>query len=405
MNKNCVEFKSTRRLIAMKICSIGLLISLTHAARAEHSCQLPAPLMDSTQSLRHLKSKKKVDCVNQSQEEVKGFILKSFNEQMSDVDMEREVFLNTMLGMIPVKYNYKEELINLYTSQIGGYYDPKAERYVMPTWVPDVLQVPTAIHELTHALQDQYYNLDTFNDPRKFTVDQVLARAALVEGDAMAVMVDYQRKELGQVSIQKEESVDSLVLQQSLSLMLIPQFRAAPYSIGYSMLFPYTSGLRFVHAVLKDGGWNAVNQAFNTPPASTEEILHPEKFNAKGKDFREITDQEALELTNTPNAKMEFATTLGEFTLSLMLGSHIPKDEAARAAAGWAGDRTLIINQGSSRGVLLYAEWDSPEEAKEFYEAAQRFVDVLKEKNKNKISLRMISKTATAITVDPAPAG
>jgi hypothetical protein len=403
MNKNCVNFKHLRRSVATTIPLFGIFISLTLKGYAEHSCQLPAPLMDSTQELRHLKSKKKVDCVNQNQEEVKGFILKSFNEQMSDVDMEREVFINTMLGMIPIDYNYKEELINLYTSQIGGYYDPKAERYVMPTWVPEVLQAPTAIHELTHALQDQYYDLDSFNDPKKFTVDQVLARAALVEGDAMAVMVDYQRKEIGQASIQKEVSVDSLVLQQSLSLMLIPQFKAAPYSIGYSMLFPYTSGLRFVHTVLKQGGWKAIDQAFIDPPKSTEEVLHPEKFDAPESDFREIKDEEAIALTNSSDAKVEFSTTLGEFTLGLMLGTHIPKDQATKAAAGWAGDRTLIVKKGSTRGVLLYTEWDSPEEAKEFYEAAQKFSDVLKEKNKSKITLRMISKTAASIMVRSCP--
>jgi hypothetical protein len=402
MNKNCVNSKHpTTRSVAAKICILGIVISLTQISQAEHPCQLPAPLMNSTQNLRHLKSKKKVDCINQSQEEVKGFILKSFNEQMSDVEMEREVFLNTTLGMIPVNYKYKEELINLYTSQIGGYYDPKAERYVMPTWVPEVLQAPTAIHELTHALQDQHYNLDSFNDPKKFTVDQVLARAALVEGDAMAVMVDYQRDELGHASIQTETSVDSMVLQQSLSLMLIPQFRAAPYSIGYSMLFPYTSGLRFVHALLKQGGWKAIDQAFTNPPKSTEEVLHPEKFNAKISDFREIKDQEALDITNNSKAKVEFATTLGEFTLGLMLGTHISKDAATSAAAGWAGDRALIINNGSVRGVLVYTEWDSPEEAKEFYSAAQKFTDILKQKNKSKITLRMISNTATAIMLDP----
>jgi hypothetical protein len=405
MNKNCVTSNYRLGSMATGISLLGLLISLTPVGQAEHSCQLPAPLMESTQNLRHLKSKKKVDCVNQSQDEVKGFILKSFNEQMSDTDMEKEVFLNTMLGMIPTDYNYREELINLYTSQIGGYYDPKAERYVMPTWVPEILQAPTAIHELTHALQDQHYNLDTFNDPKKFTIDQVLSRAALVEGDAMAVMVDYQREELGQASIQSEASVDSMVLQQSLSLMLIPQFRAAPYSIGYSMLFPYTSGLRFVHALLKKDGWKAIDRAFTDPPKSTEEVLHPEKFNAGRSDFREITDQEALDLTKNSQATVELGTTLGEFTLGLMLGTQIPRDTATSAAAGWAGDRTLIINNGPIRGVLVYAEWDSPKEAKEFYDAAEKFAEVLRKKNQSKISIRMISKSATAILVDPAPKG
>jgi hypothetical protein len=84
-----------------------------------------------------------------------------------------------------------------------------------------------------------------------------------------------------------------------------------------------------------------------------------------------------------------------------MLGTHIPKDEAANAAAGWAGDRALIFNKGSKRGVLLYAEWDSPEEAQEFYDAARKFTDILDEKNNNKVTLRRISNTATAIFVEP----
>ena len=95
------------------------------------------------------------------------------------------------LALVPKDFKYESGIIDLYTSQIGGYYDPKKDHFVMAKWIPASLQFPVAVHELVHALQDQHFKLDTFLDPKTMTSDALMARAALVEGDATAVMIDY----------------------------------------------------------------------------------------------------------------------------------------------------------------------------------------------------------------------
>jgi hypothetical protein len=380
-----------------------ILIGLATRLETSHSetpCILPKHYLTTASKHRELEIKQEVACVRQNQQEVREFILQSIDEQFTSQDMANEEYLYKTLGLIPLDYKYKEELINLYTSQIGGYYDPKRKRYAMPTWVPDILQLPTAIHELTHALQDQHFDLQNFYDPRNLSIDNSLARAALVEGDATLLMLDSQRAIVGQESLKFQSSVNSEIFQQSLNLMLVPQLKAAPPSLTYSLLFPYTSGLRFVHQVIKQGGWSAINRAFSSPPESTEQILHPEKYlNNPKQDFRAIPDSEALNNSALEKATVVDSTTLGEFVLGLMLASLLDTHDSIKAVEGWHGDKTIVFGNKNKKGVLVYTEWDTDTHAQKFKTAIVKYLALLKSKNTVNYEVKTPNARTVVITV------
>ena len=136
-------------------------------------------------------------------------------------------------------------------------------------------------HELVHALQDQYYNLQKNFDLVKDQADLSLARKALIEGDAMAVMLVYLLEPLG---LTMEDLPDMGTLLQGSASLLRDQFQVytrAPLILRQQLLFPYVHGLAFVKAALAHGGWPGLQRVYQHPPVSTQQIMHPEKYLAE----------------------------------------------------------------------------------------------------------------------------
>jgi len=223
------------------------------------------------------------------------------------------------------------------------------------------------VHELTHALQDQHFDLEAFVSPTVENSDMLLARAALVEGDAMAVMVDASRIPLGQGSIRYDPSVDLVIAQSVIGMRMMPGLEGVPEGLKNLLVFPYTSGLRFAHDRLKRGGFQAIDRVFKAPPRSTEEILHPELYDRTEPSFRRFDDSVAPAVIG--GGEVMYGDVVGEFLLGAALGAlsgDIPG--AARVAAGWGGDRaTLVKRAGHERPTVVWRlGWDTTADAAEF---------------------------------------
>ncbi len=376
-----------RRIILSCINVVAVAATMCFSqALSETTCSLVSDALRAASEIRGLSL--------QNKEEVKQFILNSVEEQLTPEQIESDSLMYKAFGLIPEDWDYKSQLVELYLSQIGGYYDPKLKRYAMASWLPDFLQTSIAVHELTHALQDKHYNLENFNNPQNFTTDEQLARAALIEGDATAVMIDHPRRMLQQPPLSEVKDVENIVLQQTLSLALSPNIRNAPEAISYTIIFPYASGLRFAHALLKKGGYRTIDQAYKNPPRSTEEVLHPEKFFHKAPDFHPISEEEVLKAAKLPTLEVLTSDTWGEFMLSMLLTKGNSKQKAAEAARGWAGDRVLIAREQNKKHILLLTHWDSQGDQVKFFEAAESYRDMIQEKRKLKnFSVPTISKT------------
>ena len=127
------------------------------------------------------------------------------------------------------------------------------------------------VHEFTHALQQLHFDFDARFDAIEGNTDATYALRALVEGDARVSELLYMQEFLTE-----EEQAES---QGSPSQALIDAFRSAPYIVQRSYGFPYQDGANFVIALYNNqGGWDAIDMAFSSPPGSTEQILHPEKY-------------------------------------------------------------------------------------------------------------------------------
>ncbi len=327
-------------------------------------CEIAREAIETASKIRGLAIKKKVPCLVHDQEQVKQFILEQLHEEIPKERLEAEEKIFKALGLIPEEFEYAKGLVDLYLSQLGGYYDPKREHFVMAGWMPVAMQPAIAAHELTHALQDQYFNLDSFVKPELENSDVQLARSALVEGDATAVMLDYVRGLVGQPPISSIDDVSGVLLQNALGASISAGFSGVPQSLQLFLLFPYSSGLRFAHSKLRQGGYAAINKIFSTPPRSTEEILHPEKYGA-AVDFIEFKDEDLLAASGAPSGKIHYRDTYGEFAISVLLGNFIQnKLRATDASNGWGGDKVGIVDQK----IVWLTNWDSEKDAREFQE-------------------------------------
>ena len=173
------------KLVISSLCvfaALAAVASVSCPAYAEDkTCDLAKTAIASASEIRLLQIKKPVPCFVQDKESVRSHILALVNEKTPPAKMRLEGQVYKAVGFIPEEFDYERGLVDLYVSQLGGYYDPSNKYFVMAGWMPAIFQTTIAVHELTHALQDQYFDLEKFVDPKIENSDLLLARSALID--------------------------------------------------------------------------------------------------------------------------------------------------------------------------------------------------------------------------------
>lgn len=326
-------------------------------------CALSRQALKGASAVRELVPRAPVPCIVEDKASVTRFIQETIREDLPPQKLAHEEVAYKAIGLIPESFDYQHALVDFLVSQIGGYYNPKKKLFVMAGWLPASVQEGVAVHELTHALQDQHYDLNSIIKAKSATTDSGLAASALVEGDASAVMFDYERFITGQAPLREISSVDSMLLLQVLGFGLAGD---VPESVKALLIFPYTSGLRFVHVLLKRGGYTAVHEAYRRVPTTTREILHPDEYVAASFSAQIPRDSElegALQ-----GVDPVYTDVLGEFGVSsLFRGVVATKDRGPSAAVGWVGDKLGVFpTSGGARVVSWLTRWESEADAREF---------------------------------------
>ncbi|MEO6810739.1 MAG: hypothetical protein ABI353_16615, partial [Isosphaeraceae bacterium] len=226
-------------------------------------------------------------------------------------------------------------------------------------------------HELTHALADQHYDIDTLQTAAKGDDDRLLALTALIEGEATLTMLGAQMNDWSGEKV-IELPADGLnrtfrILGPFLNLAGGASMRQAPPIVAETMLFPYLRGLVFCASLTNKGGWPQIDEAYRLPPLSTEQVLHPEKY-------RDNPDPPmAINLGKlTPGAGWTEATrnVVGELQLSILL----KKYDGRAAAEGWDGDAFAAFEGPDDRLALVWlTTWDTEDDAREFAQGYLRF--------------------------------
>lgn len=352
-----------------------VVIALCGVARAEVD---PQRLAREVSQLRGLPLKRPIESEVIDRAELRRRLVALAAEDKTQAELASEALALARWGMIARATRYEALLVDLLSEQIAGYYDPGTAKLTLPAaadpdpgWAELVLA-----HELQHALQDQTYDLDKLEDLPGTESDALVARRALVEGDGVAVMIELMLRRAGM----RVPWTDPQLVASVEAAMVAGKDDAlarAPLAIREAMLFPYRAGFQFVAALRQRQPWSAVDAAFRRPPRSTEQILHPAKYLAD-----EAPQPVTLgALAALPGYAVAHDTVWGELGFSLLLRSHRTDARAAAiAAAGWGGDRMIVLARPGDRRVgkaigIARLEWDTEVDAIEAAEAAGKAID------------------------------
>ena len=252
---------------------VGFLLSLLGSAIAqqpapESAAAAPAPAVSAQEILAQadrllaevsrliaLEVKRPLQKSIRSREEIRSYLVKEFQEDKEPAKRYADIRLLEKWGLIPKGFPLEQFLLDLLTEQVIGIYDPKAHEFIVADWVPSGDVESVVVHELTHALQDQHFQLEPWVEAAKPNDDAHLARAAVVEGSAMAAMLDFAFREMG-VSLQALPDLSPFLDQLNLSDQNFPLLASAPPFIADALIFPYRQGLIFSQAVLRTAGWS-----------------------------------------------------------------------------------------------------------------------------------------------------
>lgn len=335
--------------------------------------------------LRGLKIKRPIAMGVMNDAQIRARLLERLDEDSPPAERAAEAAMMKRWGLVPWDTDLDQLIVDLLTEQIAGFYDPAEKKlYVAAkpegdsTWA-DMLMA----HEIVHALQDQHFDLEPWMKAVEDNGDASAARAALVEGDGVALMLEYSLAEQGMPPPWNVPGMIKL-LTAGMDTSAIPggedHFSRAPLAIRNGLMFPYLRGLEFIAELRRTQPWKKVDDAFRRPPRSTEQILHPELY---------LADEKPQEITATvPRGWSKVHEAVwGEQGWATFLEAHgVPARTAGSAAAGWGGDRVLLLARegdttaprSPSRTVgLAVITFDTDLDATEAWEALSHALDGL----------------------------
>ncbi|MBE7448503.1 MAG: hypothetical protein HS111_06345 [Kofleriaceae bacterium] len=139
-------------------------------------------------------------------------------------------------------------------------------------------------------------------------------------------------------------------------------------------------GLEFVAHLRRTQPWRRVDDAFRRPPRSTEQILHPEL---------DLADEKPHVITAVapPGMREVHQAVWGEAGWSMFYETHgVAPATAMSAAAGWGGDRVLLVAATGDAGAtaapvrttgLALLTFDTALDATEAWAALTHALDAL----------------------------
>ena len=279
----------------------------------------------------------------------------TMEEDLDPVEIAGDQAVFELLGMLDGSVDLFDLLVELYTEQVAGFYDPDDGEMVVPVSTDGIssLQEITIAHELVHALTDQHFDFnDVFEDQAdNGTGDDASGTLSLVEGDATYQQFLYL--EAMDPSDAAQAVLESLSIDTSV-------FDSAPLWIQRDLTFPYEHGLVFTGFLVTEGGLKGVDEAYLDLPVSSEQILHPEKY---------VRSEQPTDLA-PPAVELEGwdlfdEATLGEWGIRLLLLDSLAPGELTQAAAGWGNDTYRAFLNGDDTAFVWVYEGETIEDAED----------------------------------------
>ncbi len=315
-----------------------------------------------------------------SREEIRAYLVQKMKEDKDAGKRYADQKTMEKFGLLPKDYPLEQTMIKILTEQIAGLYDPDSQEFFIADWNDPADERMVMSHELTHALQDQHFHIDKWTDAAKPNDDAELARDAVIEGSALAAMLDYVLR--GKGSIRDLGDLDPSLLMGEIDSS--PELAKAPKVLQDELLFPYLAGTRFTQRVLKSSnGWPDFHKVFEKPPVSTQQIMHPDLY-LQGVVPPKISLPETTAVISTDWKKLD-ENGMGEFGLLEIYKQFLDKDKAARLAEAWASDRYAIFENSKNKQTLLlfHVRLASDADAARFFGAYSELLELKYDKRTN----------------------
>jgi len=282
-------------------------------------------------------------------------------------------------GLIPADYDLRQATVDLLGEQAAAVYDHRRKRMLFVEGAAEgAMAEAVLIHELSHAVADQHYDMKRFLEKGPKSDEAQTARMAVVEGQAMWIMLESQMRKMGATLRGNTAALDMMLpTMGKLAADSYPIFTKAPLYLRETLLFPYTAGLTFQQAVLEKNGKSGFADVLRNPPSSTQQILHPAKYFS-------ATEQTRPAVPAIPNLK-EFdkltSGTIGELDFQILIQQYVAEPESRSIAPKLLGGVFDLLEHKKEKYAVLRwtAEWDSPETARAFLDLYRK---VLRGKSK-----------------------
>lgn len=303
----------------------------------------------------------------------------------SEARMESEQEVYRDLGLLPARTGLKATVLDALEEQAGGYYDPDRNAFFVLGDMPASIASFIVAHELTHALDDQYFDIDGMVEKADGDDGREGGVVAVVEGSGTLVMTIYIGQEIrsGRMTPGAAQDFQQSEVGQARRLKAAPQvvqrLLIAPYMLGMNFLLK--GNLAAMPRVAAPKG--DLDRAFRDPPVSWEQVLHPEKYwDDAARDLPRPVAIPDLSATLGDGWALAGEGGLGEMILAILTD---PKADALdptsladplrwtnKGAAGWGGDRWQLYRRGADTVTVFASLWDSERDAREFRAALPR---------------------------------
>lgn len=282
----------------------------------------------------------------------KLFLEREIAREVKDEELLADQTTLRLFGLVPRDFDLRQATIDLLAEQAAAVYDHRKKRMLLlEDGLAGPLEDAVLVHELAHALADQHYDLRRFFDKGARTGEQQAARLAVVEGQAMWVMLEWQMTRMGMGSVANNRQALERMLPAlgSMAAASYPVFATSPLYMQETLLFPYTAGVLFHQAAVEKLGARAFRMVLENPPETTRQILHPEDWLA-GKRYESppppVPERES-------DYRRVSAGILGEFDLRVLLKQYCGAEAAERLGSQWRGGTYELLEHRKTRRPAL----------------------------------------------------
>ena len=288
-----------------------------------------------------------------SREQVRDYLIRKLDEELPPPRLHGLQTAYRLFGLLPDTLQLRSLLLELYTEQVAGYYDPdSATLFGVVGADPTQLRLVLA-HEMVHALQGQYLPLDSILHETTNN-DRLTAAQAVLEGQATLASIDVLAPSQDVSSSPEFWDLYREQVREQQSSM--PVFAKAPLIVREALIFPYLAGAEFMHW-WKESGRDSVPYG-SRMPVSTEQILFPDRY-ARG--------DAPVTLAFPSDTGIVYEDVLGEGEIRVLMAQLAGSSEVrSKGPIGWGGDRYRVYATPAGPALVWYVVWDDPKSADRF---------------------------------------